>query len=127
LLFFLAIYHHYDGVIYPHPEELSKWNPKNWFRYSEFDRNQVLKYRQYAALMFLPRWKGFVVEYEQMLATEAIEKTLAISEGLENVYISLGYNQKKRTVNGLDFNKVRRHTKKKHTKKSYSIFYCRYV
>jgi hypothetical protein len=59
--------------------------------------------------MFLPKWKGFVVnaEYEEMAVTEAIEKTQAISRCLTNVSIFIGYNLNKRTLDGLEFNKVR--------------------
>ncbi|XP_031550160.1 E3 ubiquitin-protein ligase rnf213-alpha-like, partial [Actinia tenebrosa] len=104
-----AIYHQYDGVIYPQPERANLLNQVvSWVTSPWHDRKQqFLKYRLLAAETFLPKWKGFVVhgEYEQMSAKEAIEKTQAILRCLTDVYVCLGHHPEKKTFDGLYFKK----------------------
>jgi len=104
-----ALWHQYDGVVYPQPPKESKLKFWRSNKYVQFDYAVLAKNRQDAATFFLPKWKGFVQgKTDEMTALEAIAKTKQLAECLKYPYIFTGYFERKRVISfqDLDIEKV---------------------
>lgn len=83
VVFWIATWHQYDGVSYIYEKNFFE-TIKGWFRSEETAGNRAA-----ALLVFLPKWKGFVVDDagREMSATNAILRADEVINCMINVFI----------------------------------------